>query len=305
VCGNPLEAPEPMSAPVSQPAPAEPVTLSEPAPVEPEVETVIQTPVEAQVPVEEIVEAEPVSAPALEQDVYCPTCGAPVEPGDTFCGNCGASIGEAVIETEIAPIEPVLEEAAGELPAEAAVAEPVPVEEWTPEEILIEEVVVEQVPADEAPAEAAEAVAPVIVESEAVAPEAVEPEVVAPQPAPPQAAPEPEPVPIVEPAGPYLEIVDSGAHIPLVQQPASLMGRVDEVSGIYPDVDLTPHGGEEGGVSRRHAELQYVGGGWFVMDLDSTNGTLLNGSELPPKVPTPLSEGDRLALGELEIVFHA
>jgi pSer/pThr/pTyr-binding forkhead associated (FHA) protein len=80
---------------------------------------------------------------------------------------------------------------------------------------------------------------------------------------------------------------------------------MDEVSGIYPDVDLTPHGGEEGGVSRRHAELQYVGGGWFAMDLDSTNGTLLNGSELPPKVPTPLSDGDRLALGELEIVFHA
>jgi pSer/pThr/pTyr-binding forkhead associated (FHA) protein len=91
----------------------------------------------------------------------------------------------------------------------------------------------------------------------------------------------------------------------LVAQTVSLVGRVDEVSGIYPDVDLTPHGGEEGGVSRRHAELRYEGGVWFAIDLDSTNGTFVNGVELQPKVRTPLSDGDRLALGELEISFHS
>jgi hypothetical protein len=280
VCGNPLEAPAP---------------VSEPAAVEAVVETAIEPALEAEAVVAEVVEAEPVAAPTHAQELYCPTCGARVGPGEAFCGNCGAAVAAPPIEAEIAPVEPILDEAAAEeLPVEEA-----PVEEWVPEEIVIEEIVVEEAPAE--------------VAAEAVLAEAVEPEVIPPEPVPAaasalplEAAPLPAPVPVVEATtGPYLEIVDSGAHIPLVEHPASLMGRVDEVSGIYPDVDLTPHGGEEGGVSRRHAELQYEAGAWFVVDLDSTNGTVLNGSGLQPKVRAPLNDGDRLALGELEIVFHA
>jgi hypothetical protein len=265
-----------------------------------EVEATVEAPVEA----EAIVEEKPVAAPAPAQDMYCPTCGAPVQPGDTFCGNCGAAVGAPPVEAEIAPIEPVLEEeVAEELPVFDATAEGAPVEEWVPEEIVIEEILVEEVEVEEAPAE---------VPAEAFVDEVVAPEFVEPEPMPPEsvAIPEPAPLPEMAPvaetaAGPYLEIVDSGAHIPLVEQPALLIGRVDEVSGIYPDVDLTPHGGEEGGVSRRHTELQVVGGAWFAVDLDSTNGTFLNGTALQSKVPTPLSDGDRLTLGELEIVFHA
>ncbi len=39
-----------------------------------------------------------------------------------------------------------------------------------------------------------------------------------------------------------------------------VIGREDAVSNIYPDVDLTPHGGEEGGVSRLHARIFYDNG---------------------------------------------
>jgi hypothetical protein len=285
VCGNPLEAP----APVSEPAVVE--AVAEPA---------IEPALEAEAVVAEVVEAEAVAAPTQAQELYCPTCGAHIGAGEAFCGNCGAAVGAPPVEAEVAPVEPLLDEAAAEeLPVEEA-----PVEEWVPEEIVIEEIVVEEVAVEGAPAE---------VVAEAVLAEPVEPEVIPPEPAPvaapavpPEAAPLPGPVPVVEVAtGPYLEIVDSGARIPLVEHPTSLMGRVDEVSGIYPDVDLTPHGGEEGGVSRRHAELQYEAGVWFVVDLDSTNGTFLNGSGLQPKVRVPLNDGDRLALGELEIVFHA
>jgi hypothetical protein len=281
VCGNPLEPPAP---------------VSEPTAVEAAVEPAIEPAVEAEAVVAEVVEAEPVAAPSRAQEVYCPTCGARVGPGEAFCGNCGAAVGAPPVEAEVAPIEPVLGEAAEGLPVEE-----VPAEEWVPEEIVIEEIVVEEAAIEGAPAEVAAEAVP------------AEPEVLPPEPVPatpsalpPQAAPVPEPVPVAEvTAGPYLEIVDSGAHIPLVEHATSLMGRVDEVSGIYPDVDLTPHGGEEGGVSRRHAELRYEAGAWFVVDLDSTNGTLLNGSGLQPKVRTPLNDGDRLTLGELEIVFHA
>jgi pSer/pThr/pTyr-binding forkhead associated (FHA) protein len=110
--------------------------------------------------------------------------------------------------------------------------------------------------------------------------------------------------PIATQTAPHIEIADTGAQIPLVDQPVLLIGRQDEISGIYPDVDLTPHGGEEAGVSRRHAQLVHEDSNWYVIDLDSTNGTFVNGVEVAPKSRLLLSEGDQLTLGELEIVIH-
>ncbi len=49
------------------------------------------------------------------------------------------------------------------------------------------------------------------------------------------------------------------------------------------------------GVSRRHAELvQYVDGSFVVIDLDSTNGTFVNGRKIAREA---LVDGDRIALG--------
>jgi len=82
------------------------------------------------------------------------------------------------------------------------------------------------------------------------------------------------------------------------------VGREDEVSGIYPDVDMTPHGGEDGGVSRRHAKLIHEGADWFVVDLDSTNGTYVNETELAPKTRTPVGDGDKISFGDVEVIFN-
>jgi len=92
--------------------------------------------------------------------------------------------------------------------------------------------------------------------------------------------------------GPYLEVVDSGAHIPLVAQPELLVGRLDEVSGIEPEVDMTPHGGFDAGVSRRHAKIHQKGNRFFIEDVGSANGTFLNGQRLTPYLPHPLQKGD-------------
>src|SRR5262249_31927172 len=51
------------------------------------------------------------------------------------------------------------------------------------------------------------------------------------------------------------------------------LGREDAVSNIYPDVDLTPHGGEEGGVSRLHARIFVENGQYMLEDENSTNFT--------------------------------
>jgi sigma-B regulation protein RsbU (phosphoserine phosphatase) len=56
-------------------------------------------------------------------------------------------------------------------------------------------------------------------------------------------------------------------------------------------------------LSRRHAEIALDGGRWVVRDCGSVNGTLLNGMKVVE--PAPLRSGDRIALGDSEVVFHS
>jgi pSer/pThr/pTyr-binding forkhead associated (FHA) protein len=75
------------------------------------------------------------------------------------------------------------------------------------------------------------------------------------------------------------------------------------VSGVYPDVDMTPHGGEDGGVSRRHARIIVDGGNYFVEDLDSTNFTFVNRQKLAPGTRQPLHDGDEIRCGRVALVL--
>jgi len=77
------------------------------------------------------------------------------------------------------------------------------------------------------------------------------------------------------------------------------IGREDVVSNIYPDVDLTPHGGEEGGVSRLHARIFLENGQYLLEDENSTNFTFLNRQRLAAKTPTPLHDNDEVRLGRV------
>lgn len=52
-------------------------------------------------------------------------------------------------------------------------------------------------------------------------------------------------------------------------------------------------------VSRLHAELRRVSGSWTIEDRGSTNGTRINGTMTVD--PTPLAEGDVIALGAVEL----
>lgn len=56
-------------------------------------------------------------------------------------------------------------------------------------------------------------------------------------------------------------------------------------------------------LSRRHAEIVFQSGEWVVRDCGSVNGTLLNGAKLA--LPVPLRPGDRIALGDSEVIFEA
>lgn len=56
-------------------------------------------------------------------------------------------------------------------------------------------------------------------------------------------------------------------------------------------------------LSRRHAEIAFDANIWIVRDLGSVNGTQLNGSRLVGSAP--LRPGDKIGLGDTEIVFDA
>lgn len=82
-----------------------------------------------------------------------------------------------------------------------------------------------------------------------------------------------------------------------------MIGREDAVSNIYPDVDLTPHGGEEGGVSRLHARIFYENGQYMLEDENSTNFTFLNRQKLAGKTPSALHDNDEIRLGRVLMRF--
>ena len=58
---------------------------------------------------------------------------------------------------------------------------------------------------------------------------------------------------------------------------------------------------DEGSVSSRHAELVLQDGGVVLRDLESTNGTFLNGEQVTGE--HPLNEGDEIYFGGVRSVF--
>jgi pSer/pThr/pTyr-binding forkhead associated (FHA) protein len=55
-------------------------------------------------------------------------------------------------------------------------------------------------------------------------------------------------------------------------------------------------------VSRRHAELELVAESWFVTDLDSANGTFVNGAKVDRK--RALRVGDELRIGDTSLWLY-
>ncbi len=110
--------------------------------------------------------------------------------------------------------------------------------------------------------------------------------------------------PVAVAAAPKLVVQADNAAFDLAGKSEVLIGREDPISNIYPDIDLTPHGGEEGGVSRLHAKLFINSGQYLVEDQNSTNFTFINRQKLAPKTPTPIKDGDELRLGRVIMKFQ-
>lgn len=108
------------------------------------------------------------------------------------------------------------------------------------------------------------------------------------------------------PPNPRLLVQPGGTELPLpADKDIYVIGREDPASGSYPEVDLVPYGGEEGGVSRRHAQITRNGPKYFIEDLNSVNYTFVNRQKIAVGVAHPLQDGDEVRLGRVLLRFKS
>lgn len=98
-----------------------------------------------------------------------------------------------------------------------------------------------------------------------------------------------------------IHIRDAAEPIVLHPQHETVLGRLDPTSQAKPDLDLTPFGALEKGISRIHAAIRRGEDTLTLVDLASVNGTYLNGQRLTPDQPRVLRDGDEIRLGQLVI----
>lgn len=92
--------------------------------------------------------------------------------------------------------------------------------------------------------------------------------------------------------GPYAALVlEDGTRIDLGEDPVCI-GRLSECEIPLSDKN----------VSRRHAEVRREGAGFVVVDLDSTNGTRVNGARVKQR---ELSDGDEVTVGATKLRFES
>jgi CRP/FNR family cyclic AMP-dependent transcriptional regulator len=99
--------------------------------------------------------------------------------------------------------------------------------------------------------------------------------------------------------------ISSGISFPLADSRETTVGRIDPVTGIHPDVDLTPVDGKRS-ISRRHARLRREDDGTYAVieDVGTMNGTFVNGVRLVAGKSVPVANGDTVVFGTIQCRFE-
>jgi hypothetical protein len=244
--------------------------------------------------------AEPVVQPPddAEPDPFLET--APPAPEGTLADD----LPEGPVDVEVVDVEPGEVTAADEVASAPADAAPGASEPAAQAE--------DEVAAEPAEAPAVEPETVAVVESVAPPEPAPVPELVA---AVEPTAPEPPPVPLPPPGG-YEPLVGvSGTQIlsaadaqaeGLVQEEMTLVvgdrrfrltQRTTSV-GRSRECDIVVH---DANASRKHAEIRHIGLDYFIVDLGSTNGTVVNGQRIRRHA---LTNGDRITIGTTDIAVE-
>ena len=150
---------------------------------------------------------------------------------------------------------------------------------------------------------------PATVPVEAVVPQPEAPAVV------PEPEPEPEPAPVTPEPAPVLAPAENTAAVRPEEAAAAglafddgsalvLDGRrvpLDRTSLLIGRASTCDVVLDDSGASRRHAEVRRRGVAVVLIDLESTNGTVVNGRRIREH---PLAGGDRITIGTTTLVFE-
>ena len=256
-----------------------------------------------------------VAAPVAGGGVVCPQCHTPAMPGEAFCGNCGASLAQAAVAPATPvytpPVAPVASFSSGGsanvcarchtplqpnsmfcdscgAPVSSVAAPQQTPPSWPPQ----------QQPGQPAqqPWQQPQSWSP------QVPPQAPQQP---PQSWPPQQVPQAPGWPPTPTITPRLFVQATGAPLSFPMGKSEIfIGREDPVSNHFPDVNLGPHGGEDGGVSRNHAKLVIQGNQCFLEDLKAVNYTFVNRQRLSEGARQPLNNGDELRFGKIIVMFY-
>jgi len=103
----------------------------------------------------------------------------------------------------------------------------------------------------------------------------------------------------------YRLIADAtGEEFYLNRDIETTMGRIDPVTGIRPDVDLTNLDTQRS-VSRRHAKIVHQEGEFRVVEeIGTMNGTFVAGRRIPTGTPVGVKDGDKVRCGLVDLTFR-
>ncbi|CAG0976139.1 hypothetical protein ARNL5_02082 [Anaerolineae bacterium] len=95
-----------------------------------------------------------------------------------------------------------------------------------------------------------------------------------------------------------------GAQTRMVAIPVKermVIGRGGADEGATPDLDFSAFDASALGMSRLHAAFTYRDEALYIEDLNSTNGTRINGFTIRPQRPYRLRNGDELQFGDFRM----
>ena len=83
------------------------------------------------------------------------------------------------------------------------------------------------------------------------------------------------------------------------------IGRRDPVTGILPEIDLTPADTQRS-ISRRHAKIFRRAGKYYIREeVGTMNGTFVNGERVETGLPVEFKHGDEVRFGLIKTIFYA
>ena len=239
----------------------------------------------------------------------CSSCGTKNEDSAMFCDNCGANLGGGVMPGGAPPMPPAQPAYPPATPAGGGVTCPSCGQSNMAGTMFCDNcgaALSGVAPAPAYPQPGVPPAAPVYTPPPAQPVPGFQQPGVPPAPGfPPAAQPFPAAPAVGAPPPMPCRLMIGGQQITVPQKAEAIVGRADLASGWNPDVDLTPFGGTpEAGVSRKHAKIVWQGA-WMVEDMNSVNGTYLRGQRLVPSQRMPVSNGETIQVGKLQITFFA